>query len=146
MRQAAIGLAAVLALATGSALAQEGDSRAAPRGDSPEASSTESGTFQPGDTTGTGETVPPGSTVDAEEGYNTEDDDVETDRGDSSILPNAEGHRESEAETMELDCVANPEDCIDPLEQPTTGPTLSRDADPATVQGEHEDPVITEPD
>ncbi len=156
MRQTVIGLAAALVLTAGPALAQENDLRTTPSGVSEAAAATETGTDAStaesadtagtGDVSGSGETIPPENTVDVEEGLNRDDDSVERDRGDSSILPNAEGHLESEAETMEIDCVANPEDCIQPLERPAPGPTLSEDADPATTSGDLEDPVIAEPE
>src|SRR5690606_31791101 len=110
MRQTVIGLAAALVLTAGPALAQENDLRTTPSGVSEAAAATETGTDAStaesadtagtGDVSGSGETIPPENTVDVEEGLNRDDDSVERDRGDSSILPNAEGHLESEAETM----------------------------------------------
>jgi hypothetical protein len=53
----------------------------------------------------------------------TDADDVTIE--DSAILPSAEGHEASRAPSMALDCEKNPQDCVEPLTRPTTGPGLS---------------------
>jgi hypothetical protein len=67
---------------------------------------------------------------------------------DSAILPSAEGHRQSEAPTMEIDCTVHPELCSgDPLQTTTEGPALSEGADPGDPAGFNEpgQVVVAEP-
>jgi hypothetical protein len=77
-------------------------------------------------------------------------DDEELDAPeDSAILPSAEGHLESEAPTMEIDCQENPELCAgDPIETASEGPALSVGDDPDDPTGENEagEVVVAEPD
>jgi hypothetical protein len=66
---------------------------------------------------------------------------------DSAILPSAEGHLDSRAPTMDLDCENAPEDCVQPLERATEGPALSTPDDPSTteVEASEGDPVRVSP-
>jgi hypothetical protein len=76
-------------------------------------------------------TAPPRTAqIDDEEVAPSSDDELEAPE-DSAILPSAEGHLESEAPTMEIDCQENPELCAgDPLFADSEGPTLSVGDDP----------------
>jgi hypothetical protein len=68
---------------------------------------------------------------------------------DSAILPSAEGHLESEAPTMEIDCQEQPELCAgDPLETASEGPALSVGDDPDDPSGRNEagEVVVAEPE
>lgn len=53
---------------------------------------------------------------------------------DGAILPSAEGHVDSEAPSMGLDCDRDPASCENPLTQPAEGPALS------TPSGDPTDP------
>jgi hypothetical protein len=66
---------------------------------------------------------------------------------ESAILPNAEDHLESEAETADLDCEADPDNCLDPLESQVEGPALSSPDDVGTSEVETREaaPVVAEP-
>lgn len=68
---------------------------------------------------------------------------------ESAILPSAEGHLESEAPTMKIDCQENPELCAGkPLLAESEGPALSTGDDPETTPVENAagDPVVAEAD
>lgn len=49
---------------------------------------------------------------------------------ESAILPSADGHEASQASSMALDCSDGPEACLDPLDGPSDGPTLSTPGGP----------------
>jgi hypothetical protein len=68
---------------------------------------------------------------------------------ESAILPSAEGHLESEAPTMKIDCQENPELCAgEPLLTESEGPALSTGDDPETTPVENAagEPVVAEAD
>lgn len=54
-----------------------------------------------------------------------EADDGEATIEDSAILPSAGDQEASRAPSMDLDCEKNPKECLQPLTQESTGPTLS---------------------
>jgi hypothetical protein len=74
------------------------------------------------------------------------DGDAELQIEDSAILPSAEGHTESRAPTMDIDCEADPEACEgEPILTPTEGPPLSRPSDSDPLGVEAGEPVPVDP-
>jgi hypothetical protein len=96
--------------------------------------------------TGTSEATAPATDDDLAAGEDGESAEI-PEPEQSAILPSAEDHDRSAAPTMEIDCEADPEMCIERLEEPAAGPDLSEGTDdPAALDASNANPVESDPE